>query len=107
MKTTLVPVGGGDTDKAVFETALAVARTLTGHLEFLHICMGASDAAPAHARAVVRRLHANRDRRRRAAGVHGALIRCCFDPDQGRIAACWGKLAGAVCTAFKCFGPLP
>jgi nucleotide-binding universal stress UspA family protein len=45
MKTILVPVGGSDTDTTVFETALAVARQVGGHLEFLHIRVGQADAA--------------------------------------------------------------
>jgi nucleotide-binding universal stress UspA family protein len=44
MKTILVPVGGSDTDAAAFETALTVARQLTGHLEFLHVRVGRADA---------------------------------------------------------------
>gem|GEM_PF-4739598 len=45
MKTFLVPVGGSDTDEVVFETALAVARPLAAYLEFLHIHVGAGEAA--------------------------------------------------------------
>jgi nucleotide-binding universal stress UspA family protein len=45
MKTILVPVGGSDTDQVVFETALAVARPLMAHLEFLHIHVDAAEAA--------------------------------------------------------------
>src|SRR5665213_2763275 len=45
MKTILVLTGGGETDEAVFETALAVARPLDAHLEFLHVRIGAAEAA--------------------------------------------------------------
>jgi nucleotide-binding universal stress UspA family protein len=44
MKTILVPVGGSDTDHAVFETALIVARSVTAHLNFLHVRLHASSA---------------------------------------------------------------
>jgi nucleotide-binding universal stress UspA family protein len=45
MKTILVPVGGNDADQVAFETALAVARPLMAHLEFLHIRVDATEAA--------------------------------------------------------------
>lgn len=45
MKTILVPVGGGDTDPAVFETALCAARPLGAHLEFFHLRISPSEAA--------------------------------------------------------------
>jgi len=45
MKTILVPVGGSATDAAVLETALTVARPLAAHLEFLHVRVGAAEAA--------------------------------------------------------------
>lgn len=45
MKTILVPVGGGSGDALVLETALAVARPLSAHLEFLHVRVAAADAA--------------------------------------------------------------
>lgn len=45
MKTILVPAGGSDTDDAVFRTALAVARPLNAHLEFLHVRIGPCEAA--------------------------------------------------------------
>ena len=45
MKTILVPVGGGGSDQLVLETALAVAKPLGAHLEFLHIRIHAGDAA--------------------------------------------------------------
>jgi nucleotide-binding universal stress UspA family protein len=44
MKTILVPVGGGDADAMVLETALAVARPLSAHLEFLHVRVAAAEA---------------------------------------------------------------
>jgi nucleotide-binding universal stress UspA family protein len=45
MKTILVPVAGSLTDRAVFETALTVARSETAHLNFLHVRLHASSAA--------------------------------------------------------------
>jgi len=45
MHTILVPAGGSQTDQIVFETALAVARPLGAHLEFLHVHLDASQAA--------------------------------------------------------------
>lgn len=45
MKTILVPAGGSDTDKAVFATALSLARPLSAHLEFLHIRPGLDEVA--------------------------------------------------------------
>jgi hypothetical protein len=45
MKSILVPTGGSDTDSALFETALAVARLFSSHLQFLHIHIGAGEAA--------------------------------------------------------------
>jgi nucleotide-binding universal stress UspA family protein len=43
--TILVPVGGGETDRVVCESALLVARTLNAHLEFVHVRVRASEAA--------------------------------------------------------------
>jgi hypothetical protein len=43
--TILVPVGGGESDQVVFETALAVATALNAHLDFVHVRIGALDAA--------------------------------------------------------------
>jgi nucleotide-binding universal stress UspA family protein len=37
MKSILVPVGGSDADADVFSTALALARPLAAHLEFVHV----------------------------------------------------------------------
>lgn len=45
MKTILTLIGGGERDEVVFETALAVARPLSAHLDFLHIHVGAGQAA--------------------------------------------------------------
>ena len=45
MKTILVLIGGGDRDQTVFETAMAAARPLSAHLDFLHIHVGAGEAA--------------------------------------------------------------
>jgi hypothetical protein len=45
MKSILVPIGGSDTDASVFETALLVARLFSSHLQFLHIQIGAGEAA--------------------------------------------------------------
>ena len=45
MKSILVPIGGSDTDLSVFETALLVARLFSSHLQFLHIQIGAGEAA--------------------------------------------------------------
>jgi nucleotide-binding universal stress UspA family protein len=45
MKTILTPAAGSDSDIATFETALAAARPLGAHLEFLHIRISPSEAA--------------------------------------------------------------
>jgi nucleotide-binding universal stress UspA family protein len=45
MKNILVLVGGGDSDEAVFATALAAAQPLHAHLEFLHVQVEPGDAA--------------------------------------------------------------
>src|SRR4051794_3846070 len=45
MKTILTLIGGGDRDQVVFETAVAVARPLSAHLDFLHVHVGAGQAA--------------------------------------------------------------
>jgi nucleotide-binding universal stress UspA family protein len=44
MKTLLVPTSGSDTDQVVFATALAAARPLGAHLEFLHLRLNPSEA---------------------------------------------------------------
>lgn len=45
MKSILVLAGGSDTDEPVFETALLAARLFSAHLEFVHIHIGAGQAA--------------------------------------------------------------
>ncbi len=45
MRLILVPAGGSETDLPVFETALAAARPFAGHLHFLHVRVGAGQAA--------------------------------------------------------------
>jgi nucleotide-binding universal stress UspA family protein len=45
MKTILVPVGGGDADAAVLETARTVTQATAAHVRFLHVRLGAGDAA--------------------------------------------------------------
>jgi nucleotide-binding universal stress UspA family protein len=45
MKSVLVPIGGSDTDVPLFETALVVARLFSSHLQFLHVHIGAGEAA--------------------------------------------------------------
>lgn len=45
MRSILVPVGGSETDLPLFETALAAARPVAGHLQFVHIHIGAGEAA--------------------------------------------------------------
>jgi nucleotide-binding universal stress UspA family protein len=45
LKTILVPTSGSRTDERVFATALAVARPLAAHLEFLHVHLTPGEAA--------------------------------------------------------------
>jgi nucleotide-binding universal stress UspA family protein len=45
MKTILVPVGGGEKDEAVFQTALGIARPLSAHLDFYHVRVSLGEAA--------------------------------------------------------------
>jgi nucleotide-binding universal stress UspA family protein len=45
MKSILVPVGGGDTDEAVFATAFAAACLFSAHLRFIHVRVSAGEAA--------------------------------------------------------------
>jgi nucleotide-binding universal stress UspA family protein len=45
MKSILVPTGGSDTDGPLFETALAAAHLFSSHLQFLHVHVGAGEAA--------------------------------------------------------------
>ncbi len=44
MKTIFVPVGGGEGDARVFETARAAAVPLKAHLSFYHVKVGAGEA---------------------------------------------------------------
>ena len=50
MKTILVPVGGGDTDEAVFTTAFIAAQPLGAHIEFFHARIKPGEALPGHYR---------------------------------------------------------
>ena len=45
MKSILVPIGGSESDGSLFETALAAARLFSSHLQFLHVYIGAGEAA--------------------------------------------------------------
>lgn len=45
MRSILVLAGGRTSDAVVFETALAVAKPLQAHLEFLHVCPEPAEAA--------------------------------------------------------------
>jgi nucleotide-binding universal stress UspA family protein len=45
MRSILVAVGGSETDLPLFETALAAARPVSGHLQFVHVHIGAGEAA--------------------------------------------------------------
>jgi nucleotide-binding universal stress UspA family protein len=45
MKTIFVPVGGGESDAVVMDTALAVATPLQAHLTFTHVNVSAAEAA--------------------------------------------------------------
>lgn len=45
MKNILVSAGGGDSDQAVFATALGVAQPLGAHLEFFHVQVDPGEAA--------------------------------------------------------------
>jgi nucleotide-binding universal stress UspA family protein len=47
IKTILVPATGGELDRVVFPTALAVARRLGSHLDFLHVRLDAAAMAVA------------------------------------------------------------
>jgi nucleotide-binding universal stress UspA family protein len=49
IKTILVPATGSDSDKAVFASALTVARAFAAHLEFLHVRPDAAATAVAMA----------------------------------------------------------
>jgi len=45
MKSILVPIGGSATDGALLETAFAAARLFSGHLQLVHVHIGAGEAA--------------------------------------------------------------
>jgi nucleotide-binding universal stress UspA family protein len=45
MKSILVPIGGSESDSSLFETAVAAARLFSSHLQFLHVHIGAGEAA--------------------------------------------------------------
>jgi nucleotide-binding universal stress UspA family protein len=45
MKSILVPIGGSDSDSAVLDTAVAAAKVFGAHLNFVHIRVGAGEAA--------------------------------------------------------------
>jgi nucleotide-binding universal stress UspA family protein len=45
MRSILVPIGGSETDHPLFETALAAARPFAAHLQFVHVHVGAGEAA--------------------------------------------------------------
>jgi nucleotide-binding universal stress UspA family protein len=45
MKSILVPIGGSDTDEPAIATALSAARPFSSHLEFIHVRIGAGEAA--------------------------------------------------------------
>jgi len=80
MRSILVLAGGRETDTVVFKTALAVARPLGAHLEFLHVRLGALEAATftphvefargAALRAALGDLHAEAKARSKAALRH-------------------------------------
>ena len=46
MKSILVPIGGGQADKSVLDTALAAARLFSSHLQFVHMRVTPGQAAP-------------------------------------------------------------
>ncbi len=45
MKSFLIPIGGSDTDRGLFEAALAAARPFSSHMNFLHVHIGPGEAA--------------------------------------------------------------
>lgn len=45
IKSILVPFGGGDTDTAVFASAVALGRRFGAHLDFYHVNISAGEAA--------------------------------------------------------------
>src|ERR1700692_4119345 len=100
MKSFLIPIGGSDTDGPLFETALAAARPFSGHLQFLHVHVGAGQAAanmphtefamgPALSNAL-KELDAKAQTRSALAAQHvrdfcaRSMIEICDIPDQSR-----------------------
>jgi nucleotide-binding universal stress UspA family protein len=111
MKTILVPTAGSDTDSAVFATALAAARPLSAHLEFLHLRLQPGDAAAfiphiefaqgAALRAAMHHLEVDQERRstlgrhhfRRFCEAHGVALR--DTPIGGEVlSATWREMSG-------------
>jgi len=45
IKTILVPAGGSESDRRMFDTALAAARPFAAHLDFYHVIVDACEAA--------------------------------------------------------------
>jgi nucleotide-binding universal stress UspA family protein len=45
IKTILVPAGGSDSDRRIFDTALAAATPFAAHLDFYHVIVDACEAA--------------------------------------------------------------
>jgi nucleotide-binding universal stress UspA family protein len=45
MKSLLIPIGGSDTDEALFATAFAAARPFGSHMNFFHVHIGPGQAA--------------------------------------------------------------
>lgn len=45
MRTILVPAGGSESDRTIFDTALLAARSLSAHLDFYHVRVTAGEAA--------------------------------------------------------------
>jgi hypothetical protein len=46
IKSILVPATGNDTDAELFASALAVARPLAAHIDFLHVRLDAAGSRP-------------------------------------------------------------
>ena len=45
IKTILVPAGGSESDRRIFDTALAAAKRFAAHLDFYHVIVDACEAA--------------------------------------------------------------
>ena len=45
IKAILVPAGGSESDRRIFETALAAAKPFAAHLDFYHVIVDACEAA--------------------------------------------------------------